>query len=554
MIGSVSFDPKSRWLVSTATDSSLKIYDLTMRSNVKTMIEHDGRTTYAAFLNDEILLTSTSSGKLKSWKITFASPDTTNPGIVLENMADSSTIAKVFGKEYEIRGVVFDDSELKEVMLNGKPLLLSALTAKDTIKVPAGMKVVKRFSTILKLDSIGLIPFEIKVADNAKHTVSQSGFVQRLSNNQAVEIEYPLINSETEFMSVPIKFRTWFDVASYSISVNMVDIVNNQVPEFKVSGDVISDEVPLVAGYNQIQLSITSKNGDKFSKTIGINRKTTGIGATSQVAGGAKKERVAGSGPQKWAVIVGVSEYKNSGIPSLKYADKDAEAIANFLQRPEGGGYDSDHMRVLLNKDATLANIREGLINFLNQAIDMDLVIIYFAGHGAPEPARPQNMYLLTYDSDPTSLGTSAFPMWDIQTVLARYISAKRVIVFTDACHSGGISVNFATRGLGSSEPNLVNQYLADLSKTKEGIVVFTASAAGEVSQEYPEFSHGVFTYYLLEGLKGKADYNNDYTVTINELMQYVEEQVKRKTHGAQNPTRSQTDYDKEMTISLVPH
>ena len=416
------------------------------------------------------------------------------------------------------------------------------------------MKAIKRFSTVLKLDSVGLIPFEIKVEDNAKHSVSQSGFVQRLSNDQAVEVEYPLVNSETESMSTPVKFGTWFDVASYSISVNMVDIVNGQVPEFKVAGDVIADEVPLVAGYNQIQLSITSKSGEKFSKTIGINRKVSILGSTPSLNSGVKKERVAGSGPQSWAVVVGVSEYKNPGIPSLKYADKDAEALANFLRRPEGGGYDSDHIRVLLNKDATLANIRESLINFLNQAIDMDLVIIYFAGHGAPEPARPQNMYLLTYDSDPMALGMTAFPMWDIQTVLARYISAKRVVVFTDACHSGGISVNFATRGLGSSEPNLVNQYLADLSKTKEGIVVFTASAAGEVSQEFPDMGHGVFTYYLLEGLEGKADYDNDYTVTINELMRYVEEQVKRKTHGAQNPTRSQTEYDKEMTIAIVPH
>jgi len=78
----------------------------------------------------------------------------------------------------------------------------------------------------------------------------------------------------------------------------------------------------------------------------------------------------------------------NPGIPSLKYADKDAEAMANFLRRPEGGGYDSEHLRVLLNKDATLANVKDALINFLNQAIDMDLVLIYFAGHGAPEPAR----------------------------------------------------------------------------------------------------------------------------------------------------------------------
>ena len=554
MIASVSFDPKSRWLVSAAADSSLKFYDLITLSTVKTMIERDGRTTYAAFLNDETLLTSTSRGKLKSWKIALAPPDTTNPGIVLENTADSTTIAKVFGGEYEIHGVAFDDSELKEATFNGKPLMLSAFTAKDTVKVPAGMKAVKRFSTVLKLDSVGLIPFEIKVADNAKHSVSQKGFVQRLSNDQAVEVEYPLVNSETELMSAPVKFRTWFDIASYSISVNMVDIVNGQVPEFKVAGDVITDEVPLVAGYNQIQLSITSKSGEKFSKTIGINRKASILGNAPLVSGGAKKERVQGSGPQAWAVIIGVSEYQNSGIPSLKFADKDAEAFANFLRRPEGGGYDSDHLHLLLNKDATLANVRANLINFLNQAIDMDLVIIYFAGHGAPEPARPQNMYLLTYDSDPMALGTTAFPMWDIQTVLARYISAKRVIVFTDACHSGGISVNFATRGLGSSEPNLVNQVLADLSKTKEGIVVFTASAAGEVSQEFQDMGHGVFTYYMLEGLEGKADYDNDYTVTINELMRYVEEQVKRKTHGAQNPTRSQTEYDKEMTIATVPH
>jgi uncharacterized caspase-like protein len=179
--------------------------------------------------------------------------------------------------------------------------------------------------------------------------------------------------------------------------------------------------------------------------------------------------------------------------------------------------------------------------------------MIYFAGHGAPEPARPKNMYLLTYDSEPNSLGTTAFPMWDIQTVLSRYISAKRVVVFSDACHSGNISVNFATRGLEESEPNLINQLITDLSKTKEGTVVFTASAAGEVSQEFPEFSHGVFTYYMLEGLEGKADLNNDYTITINELMQYVEEQVKRKTHGAQNPTRSQTEYDKELPIATVP-
>jgi WD40 repeat protein/uncharacterized caspase-like protein len=552
-IWSVAFDPKTRWVVSTSADSTIKIFDLATSTNVKTMTEHDGYATYAVFLNDETLLTGTSTGLLKSWKVALTPPDSINPGIVMEQPAAGSVSAKVFAREYELRGLVYDDTNVKEVTINGTPVKLTAISAEDAVKIPAGMKSSLRFNAVLKLDSIGLIPYVIRVSDKAHHSVTLNGEILRLSNDQAVEIENPVNNSETGAVSIPLKFRTWFDVSSYSISSNMVDIVNGQEPGFKAAGDTISEDIPIVLGYNQIQLSITSKAGDKFSKTISVNRTLSALSGNSSVSGETKKER-SGSGPQHWAVVVGVSEYTNPGIPSLKYADKDAEALANFLRRPEGGGYDSDHMRVLLNKDATLANVKDALINFLNQAIDMDLVLIYFAGHGAPQPARPQNIYLLTSDSDPTALGTSAFPMWDIPTILARYISAKRIIVFTDACHSGNISVNFATRGVGVSEENLVNQQLTDLSKSKEGVVVFTASASGEVSQEFPEMSHGVFTYYLLEGMEGKADYNNDYTVTINELMRYVEEQVKRKTHGAQNPTRSQTEYDKEMTMSLVPH
>ena len=79
-------------------------------------------------------------------------------------------------------------------------------------------------------------------------------------------------------------------------------------------------------------------------------------------------------------------------------------------------------------------------------------------------------------------------------------------------------------------------------------------SGQNEVSQELPEFGHRVFTYYLLEGLRGKADLDNNGTVTINEVMTYVEVQVKRKTKGDQNPTRSQTLYDKDLPMSTIDH
>jgi uncharacterized caspase-like protein len=553
-IHSVVFDAASLRLASAGEDNSIQLFDVPLNARIKTIPIPAAYATFLAFLPDTSLLAGTNTGSIFRWTVSTVPPDTINPAIAIEHPS-TQALAKAFGREFELQGVVYDDDRVKDVTINGNAAVMTAITKVDSPFVPAGIKSAKHFAAVLKLDSIGANEYDIAVSDFAKHTVHAKGEIQRLSSEQALEVENPANNSETGDISVALRFHPWFDVASYSVSVNMIDILSGEEPDPRATENVLSATVPLVSGYNQIQLSVTGKSGDRFSKTLGITRKTSILGASPpSFAGGSKKQRGTTSGPQRWAVVVGVSEYGNPNIPSLKYADKDAESIAGFLQRPEGGGFDSDHMRILVNKDATLANVKDALINFLNQAIDMDLVLIYFAGHGAPEPARPQNVYLLTYDSDPTALGTTAFPMWDIQTVLARYISAKRVIVFSDACHSGNINVNFATRGLGSAEQNPVNQYLADLSKSKEGVVVFTASASGEVSQEFPEMGHGAFTYYMLEGLAGKADYNNDYTVTINELMQYVEEQVKRKTHGAQNPTRSQTEYDKEMTISVIPH
>ncbi|MGB2870057.1 MAG: caspase family protein [Bacteroidota bacterium] len=541
-------DPKSRWIVSASSDSTLRFTDLVSLTTTKTLVDKDAYITFASFVSDELLVAGTSRGSLKSWKVLPEPPDTASPAIVMLQPCDGQAV-KVFSKDFTVQGIAFDDNEVGQVTVNGTDVPLTQPAPAEIIKVPVGFKA-KKFSYTLKLDSTGTIPFQVKVTDKFAHTVTRNGFVSRLSNDQAVEVVKPVYNSETDRTSAPIQFKTWFDVSSYSLAVNLIDIVTNQTVIGKGPGDVITDEVPLVVGYNQIELKVRSKTGERFSKTIGVTRKISDVAASIPSQSATKKER--GSGPQKWAVIVGVSEYANAGIPKLTYADKDAESFANFLRRPEGGSYDADHMRVYLNKEATLANVRDGLMVFLQQAIDIDLVVIYFAGHGAPDPTRPQNLYLLTYDSDPNKLATSAFPMWDIQTVMSRQLAAKKSVIFSDACHSGGISVDVATRGLGATEQNPINQFLVDLSKSKDGSVIFTASAAGEVSQEFPDLGHGAFTYYLLEGLDGKADYNNDQTVTINELMQYVEEQVKRKTRGAQNPTRSQTNYDKDLPMAII--
>jgi uncharacterized caspase-like protein/WD40 repeat protein len=552
-VNSVAFDAAGAWLISAGADSTVQIIDGTTLTAVHAWKTDGAAWSQVAFTGDHLFLAFTASGSAERWFIRKTPPDQEPPTVVIVEPAPlpGGIPHRIFATEFTVRGTAWDNKKLVGVSVGAVPVTLSPIGPADTLAVPPPGFSASAFVTTFRLDTVGLNEVTFTAVDGVGLTSTTRVRVERIAPNDAVEVLAPTPNAEIEGVATVLQFRSWFEVSSFSLSVNLIDVVRSQRPKLHRAGDVVSVEIPLVVGYNQVQLTVLGTKGERMSKTIGISRKYTQTVVQKPTT---PKKRTDASGPQRWAVVIGVSEYQSPGIPSLKYAHKDAEAFANFLRTPEGGGYDNEHMRVLLNKDATLPNVRDALINFLSNAIDIDLVMLYFAGHGAPEPARPQNLYLLTHDSDPSRLGTTAFPMWQIQDVLGRYINSKRIIVFTDACHSGGISVNFATRGVGVTEQNLVNQYLADLSRSKEGTVVFTASAAGEVSQEFPELGHGVFTYFLLDGLKGKADYNNDYTITINEAMQYTEEQVKRKTRGAQNPTRSQTSYDKDMTVSLIQH
>ena len=134
-IWSVTFDPKTRWVVSTSADSTIKIFDLAVSTNVKTITEHDGYATYAVFLNDETLLTGTSTGLLKSWKVALTPPDSINPGIVMEQPVAGLVSAKVFAREYELRGLVYDDTNVKEATINGTPIKLTAISAEGHAKL-----------------------------------------------------------------------------------------------------------------------------------------------------------------------------------------------------------------------------------------------------------------------------------------------------------------------------------------------------------------------------------------------------------------------------------
>ncbi|MEE9187202.1 MAG: caspase family protein, partial [Bacteroidota bacterium] len=267
---------------------------------------------------------------------------------------------------------------------------------------------------------------------------------------------------------------------------------------------------------------------------------------------------------QRWAVIVGVSEYEHKEIPDLLFAHRDAEAFAEFLKSPNGGAFSDDHVLLLTNEEATTRGVTEGLFSFLKETKDDDLAIVFFSGHGVS--MGQDKSFLVTHDSDPYDLESTAFNMKQIGRAMDEAIAAERLILFTDACFSGKVNTYVKGKRFTVQEENLINKYLKELAKTMPGVLSFTSSDEGEISKESFEFGeHGIFTYFLISGLGGTirdtrgyehkaepADQDGDGIVTVSEITRYVMTSVSKVTNLLQNPQVSQTEFDGNLPLSVI--
>jgi uncharacterized caspase-like protein len=247
---------------------------------------------------------------------------------------------------------------------------------------------------------------------------------------------------------------------------------------------------------------------------------------------------------ERWAVVIGVGSYENPTIPKLQFPSADAEALYQVLVT--SAGFKKDNVLLLTDttsKKPTLREVKWALGTFLARSAKKDdLVLIFFAGHGAPE-VDPRGVesdglakYLVPSDADPNDLYSTGLPMDEFQTIFER-IEAEQVVVFLDSCYSGaaGGRTFSSTRTRNARVDDI---FLERLTRSK-GRAIITASRASEVSIELPELGHGVFSFYLVQGLRGAADLDRDGVVTVQELYQYLEEQVAQRSRavgGNQHP------------------
>ncbi len=279
----------------------------------------------------------------------------------------------------------------------------------------------------------------------------------------------------------------------------------------------------------------------------------------------AETPAVAGPVQQKWALVIGIGQFQNPGIPTLHYTTADAKAFALELADPAVGRFPPDHVGVLLDDQATTRNIKEKLNWIARNAKPNDLVVIYVATHGSPrtdDSAGGAN-YIVTYDTDvgrggpidQDALYATALPMVELANAVATRMKALRTAVILDTCFSGGAMGNTAklmAPGLANSAPSpAMLERMADGT----GRIVVAAARSDEESLESDSLQHGYFTYYLLEAMKtnkGMDPMSHVYTSVAQAVEQQVDALAKKqgKTFG-QHPVMSRSSAQADFALGV---
>jgi tetratricopeptide (TPR) repeat protein len=228
------------------------------------------------------------------------------------------------------------------------------------------------------------------------------------------------------------------------------------------------------------------------------------------------------AGPQTFAMIMGISTYKY--VPPLTYADKDAEMFRDYLKSPAGGSVSSDNIYCLLNEQALLANFYTKGFQWLKakKLQKDDRLFIYLAGHG--DAIDEEQFFYIAYDCNPAGdrnnyLVGGAIQLFNLKKkIQAETAKGVHVYFIMDACRSNELPG-------GAEGQNFLN---SAISEKRAGEIIMLATGAGQESLEDASIGsgHGLFTYYLVDGLSGSADTTGDKMVTLEEIQHYVDKHV----------------------------
>jgi nucleoside phosphorylase len=223
----------------------------------------------------------------------------------------------------------------------------------------------------------------------------------------------------------------------------------------------------------------------------------------------------------RWAVLVGVNRYDDElSFAQLTVCVSDAIRLAEQLAI---GGFDRRHIHLLTDQQdpenwPVYEHILAKLAAVADSTEEEDLLLFYFSGHGQLE-AETGDPYVIPRNGRGTILRRTAVAVQDIKELLLK-ARAKQKVIILDACHSGA---DDSRKAGGSMSPGFIERVFT----SAEGLAILSSCRGGQFSYEWSEKGCSVFTYYLLEALRGHADQTDKGFVTVLDVNGYVVDGVK---------------------------
>jgi WD40 repeat protein len=268
-----------------------------------------------------------------------------------------------------------------------------------------------------------------------------------------------------------------------------------------------------------------------YSHTVHLVRGENIIGATainkkrveSDLQSLSLQADVAFKNSKCYLLAVGINQYKNPRL-NLNYAKPDAESFLDIMDKKSKTLFDNIELHTLFDDQASKSAILKKLDELATVIHPEDVFIFYYAGHGSMVDNR---FFFIPTESarlyDIGSLQSEALEASVLQEKFKSIKALKQLIVM-DACQSGGSVELLASRGAAEEKA------IAQLSRSA-GIHVMASAGSEQFATEFAELGHGLFTYVLIEALRGAADgAPKDGKVTIYELKSYLDDQVPEMT------------------------
>ena len=524
-VNSVCYSPDGKYLASAAWDNTVKLWDVETGNCIKTFTGHTDTVRSVSYSPDGKYLASGSDDKtVKIWEVETGecvktlsghtehigsvcySPD----GKCITSVSDDQTIKFWDAGTGELLATTFNLKDGEWLTYTPEGFFAgSEWATKNLVHIVDGMKTIgidQMYDSLYRPD---LVSAKLSGEDISPYA-QKVNFASLMQTGSAPVVTFLSPDDEVKDRDVAIEFA----IQNTGGGIGEVNLLLNG-KNIRLAENVASKRGEPVHFSHTITLQNGKNTVELYAKNEAGKVESLHVSKTLNWQGTVKK-------PNLYIFTVAINKYRDRRL-QLKYAVPDAEFILKGFSSQKKSLYQNIFTHHLFDDNVTRDGLKSSFEKLGNEVQADDVFVFYIAGHG------------ITYDEDgdyyylPSNFRFTSSEAIQQQGIskndLTRYLSlikAGKTLMLMDTCNAGSF--------LGNNTRGLSEQTAIDRLTRSTGHATIVASSDDQVAMEGYE-GHGIFTYILVEGLRGKADTDGDGFITLQELSAYTEEEVPRRSY-----------------------